>query len=699
LLEENGLGEHLNGFVGEPGVESPADLHFLAEEDLRSLGFKPVPARRIPRLFAGPDSTIPCSRATHNDGDAEDEQSPPSTGSFDPAGKDDGGDAAGAGGDVDPAVACGDGDDGMGGGSCGADGEGLILPAAKRRKQLRLSTEQLNATAATPSEGGDHVALPFRIYKSADLVRLDAAAAGGRGQVPESQAGGCPCVAVLNALDCCLGGARCTARERLQVDRSGTRKGAQVVYNYARLATLVIELLSDQKGNWLIHEACARDHLRVSNWRLARCHFRALDAALTPTRRMTKSAIASSLKSGTLINRIRRFDDCLLSTMQYYKSSSLSTTFEVAEVHTEHGLGGMPSNRTKHVERARFQQFVVANSTPTGRTADKPGRYHGAANYLNSRWTVLRSSRSDTYKRPSFPSAFNEALSSARLQTVHPDVPLRWLRELFGATKKVDGCYVPSDKYKTLYPHETDACSTCCVYAADLRQARQSLKRHLEQPDQATMERIDAVSGVRRIISDLETALDGHKAGANRAISYHKTCVSGAAQRYDRLATQFQSVFWITWARWTCAPSRRSARRRRSCACRAAWSGTSCPRTTSRTMWCPAGMSRRNRGRPTSCRGKLTMSTSFAPRAAGTRRAPLVSHAASSIAAASASAGASLPIADVLLGGPAIGTEVPPLYRSGYGPERLLLGDARASPFHEPSYVIHSCLFLFFVCL
>jgi len=90
-----------------------------------------------------------------------------------------------------------------------------------------------------------------------------------------------------------------------------------VVYNYARLGTLVIELLFDLRGNWLIHEACARDHLRVSNWWLARCHSRALDAAQPPTRRMKKWAIASSPKSGTLINRIRRPDDCLLSTMQY----------------------------------------------------------------------------------------------------------------------------------------------------------------------------------------------------------------------------------------------------------------------------------------------------------------------------------------------------------------------------------------------
>jgi len=139
LIEENGLGEHLNGFVGELGVESPADLQCLAEEVLRSLGIKPVPARRFLRLLVGPDSTIPfllprpcCSeslaphsgcpdssslppRASHNDGDAVDEQSPLSTGSSDPAGQDDGGDAAVAEGDADPAVACGDGDDGMGG--------------------------------------------------------------------------------------------------------------------------------------------------------------------------------------------------------------------------------------------------------------------------------------------------------------------------------------------------------------------------------------------------------------------------------------------------------------------------------------------------------------------------------------------------------------------------------------------------------
>ena len=333
---------------------------------------------------------------------------------------------------------------------------------------------------------------------------------------------------------------------------------------------------------------------------------------------------------------------------------------------------------------------MVANSTPTGRTADKHGRFHGAANYLNSTWTVLRSSRSDTNKRPSFSSAFNEALSSAGLQTLHPDVPLRWLRELFGATKKVDGCYVPSDKYTTLDHHNTDACSTCCFYAADLRQARQCLKRHLQQPDQATMERIDAVSGVRRIIYDLETALDGHKAEANRDISYHKTCVSGATQRYERLATQFQSVLDNMGAMDMCTQSPLCKEEEELCLSSSMeWHVVSSDHQQDKLV--PSWNESPQPGPTYFMSGEAHYVHIFCAESCGYPTVPphfsrnLVYCRSERVGGSKSSVDTLSTLADVLLGGPAIGTEVPPLYRSGYGPEGLLQnGDARASPFDEP---------------
>lgn len=296
--------------------------------------------------------------------------------------------------------------------------------------------------------------------------------------------------------------------------RSGRPSSA---YNYARLGVLVINRIFDRRGNWTAHEACARAHLGVSNWWLARFHARAIEASQMAVKRIIKSEIVASPNATTLISRIRRPDNCLLSAAQILQSLSSAAVADVVNV-TEHGLTGMPSNRKKVTEQIKFSEFVRAHRSPTGRTADKNGRRHGASFYLDAKWKVLRNKRNTEDTQASFSTAFNTALRAAGLPVVHVDIPLRWLRSPFGSTKIVDGRSVPFDEHTTLYSQKTDACTTCEMHTSDLRSTKQILKRHMQQPDQGSLMRREAINDTNMSIEDLKGALRRHKQEAARAI-------------------------------------------------------------------------------------------------------------------------------------------------------------------------------------
>lgn len=151
---------------------------------------------------------------------------------------------------------------------------------------------------------------------------------------------------------------------------TGGVKKTQSQYKGARLGSLVMNLLFDGPGNWLVHETCARRRLNVSNWWLARCRNRAIEVAPIPSVKMIKSLIASSSNVDSLVSHIRRSDDCFLSGLKYFKSSTLDTVFDVT-TRTDQGQRGAPSNLTKVEERTVIEALVRANRWPMGRAVDK----------------------------------------------------------------------------------------------------------------------------------------------------------------------------------------------------------------------------------------------------------------------------------------------------------------------------------------
>lgn len=378
-------------------------------------------------------------------------------------------------------------------------------PRLKRRKTTRLSLKQRLSAGEVESGGSARVRLPTKHEDGAPKASnpRDAASGMGHATLVMGHASECGRKEVLTSFEAQLAIAKRKAREKLLVP--GGRDQRQSDYNYARLGVVAVDLLFDSTGNCVVHGQCAREYLRVSHWWLAKLYNRAIEAAQVPVRRMDKSEVAASTNADMLISCIRRPSECLLSTLQFFKSCSMTYVFDII-CPSAHGLIGKPSNRTKVAKQQKFSEFVRAHRSPTGRTADKHGRPHLAAFYLDAKWTVLRDPVNEDNSRLSFSSSFNAALVAAGLPIVHGDVLLRWLRLLLGFTKRNDGSIVPSNEHTTLYLHKTDACSTCLCLSAEIRSETQVLKRHLQHNDQATMDRHEAVQATRLVVTDLEGA-------------------------------------------------------------------------------------------------------------------------------------------------------------------------------------------------
>lgn len=549
-MKENRFSDYFSAFVDKLGVECVDDLQLVMAADMPIVGLKPVQARRFTSLLSARGSVPVATAPSSSPQPAE----PPTT------------NTAVASQSTDSTWLCADerrnsreaaiGGDGRSDSpsDCEVDSDGdydgnpgaRVTPPTKRRKINRLSKKQRVGALRSDMEGTARVRLHESYGNGRQKGTSEAASHRGTGHAARADGNDCPCSSVFLTLAPQFLVAKRTARElQRTTSTDGDRvQKAQSQYNYARLGRVAIDVLFDGRGNWLVHEACARRHLNVSNSWLARCHSRAIEAAHVPIVKMTKSAIASSPNVDALVARIRRPDDCLLSAQQFFKSSALNTVFDVT-ASVEHGLCGAPSNRTKVAERNLFVEFVRAHRSPTGRTADKNGRFHGAAFYLDSKWAVLRNIKSDD-TRVSFYSSFDAALAVSGRQPVHTDIPLRWLRSLFGSTTRIGGRLAPSDQHTTLYPHKTDACSTCEFFHADLRAAKQSLKRHNQQSDQASMQRQDAIREVKTAIEHMEEALMGHKNEASVAMDFHKQTVAGAAERYEVLVNMFDRVMCVT---------------------------------------------------------------------------------------------------------------------------------------------------------
>lgn len=125
------------------------------------------------------------------------------------------------------------------------------------------------------------------------------------------------------------------------------------------------ELLASFKAQFTIDERTAREKLRRASSDRQQSHY---DYARL---------------GGVVFDR-----QCLLSFRQIFQACTLTYVFDIS-CPTPYGLTGKPSNRTKIVKQQKLMDLVRAHRSPTGRRADKSGRLHGAAFYLDAKWTVM----------------------------------------------------------------------------------------------------------------------------------------------------------------------------------------------------------------------------------------------------------------------------------------------------------------------
>ena len=430
-------------------------------------------------------------------------------------------------------------------GEATSEDDAVVARRRAKRRRISRTKERRGVDAASLANGAGRLRMPEPRKNGTHGGATLSASSAGTARAMQLSIGGCSCAEVFASCGPRLATARRTFRERRQAAAAGRCKGAQSDFNYARLGAVVADFLFDSRGNWVVHSQCARQHLGVSSWWLSSRHKQAVRIAKSPTICLSKSQMAASHNIDALLERVILPDCCLLSVTQYFHNSPLSATFELSSSPDEHGLRGKASNRTKVKEQELFKIFIRKNRSPTGRSADKTGRFHGAAYYLDSKFKVLRTPKpkdgvADT--RLSLSGAFNDALVSAGLPRVHSDMPAKWLLLLFGSRHRIDGVMQPSDEHTTIYPHKTDACPTCELLLADLRHSEQSLKRHEQQADKDTMTRQVAISDTKRIIRDLQDALDTHKDEASSAVLYHHDCVDNAVGRYAALSSMFNEM-------------------------------------------------------------------------------------------------------------------------------------------------------------
>lgn len=657
--EQHSLGSFLPGLVDELGVECVEDLQLVTEADLRLIGVKSVQPRRLLRLVASraavgpvPGPQLRGSGLDQRSGVLRHVSSAPaaipelsSTPPLSLCPRP----LAGAG---SSSTVCRSGgvDDGSSRFGIAGDEERehdkdvhAISPPVKRRKAKKSSSEQREVSRSIASLGVGRLRLLFKYANGTPQASSPEALSKGAGHATPAvrRRGVCKCAELLESLECHFLLAKRTWR--------------------------------DAKDNWTVHEACARTHLVVPNCWLARCHAQAVEASHLTIRTMAKSELVSSPNVTALMSRISRPEDCLLSTSKFFQYLSYNSTVEVVYI-PEHGLAGVPSNRTKVTEQKKFTELVRAHRSPTGRTADKSGPFHWAYYYLDSRWDILRNSRSAGDTHESFSAAFNIVLVAEGLPKVHDDTLLRWLRSLFGSSKIVDGISVPSDERTNIYPHKTDACATCERYHFDLRSEIQALKRHLQQLDQGSLNRREAIEEIRLSLEDLEDGLTQHEEEAAGAWAYHNNCVCKAAALYEAMVNMFDDVMsTIVSAEQQQPATRHSAAENLIEEASRGWFDVSSDYQQDKSV--PLWNKSPQPGRTYFLSGSTHYVHIFCAESCGTSSGPsrfsrnVVYTRSQRVCGSKSSDDTLSTLSDMLLGSVSIGGDLPPVYPTGSGPD------------------------------
>ena len=219
-----------------------------------------------------------------------------------------------------------------------------------------------------------------------------------------------------------------------------------------------------------------------------------------------------------------------------------------------HGLAGKPSNNSRSDIQGEFITFVQAHRTPTGRTADRTGRFHGSVYFLESRFIQIKFQAGQVRDPASGEMVARNNCDSENILTLeflkgvgiqHPgkkpvsqQTVADWFYKVFGVGSK--------HGHTTLHPHSTDACAECQSIAMDIKSLQMSLKRHGQQKDRGSVERQLEIRQLEVQIAELKLDSSEHRKEAAEAQEFHKRCILDAHAKYKSVCTLFEQYLHAT---------------------------------------------------------------------------------------------------------------------------------------------------------
>lgn len=147
-------------------------------------------------------------------------------------------------------------------------------------------------------------------------------------------------------------------------------------FNFTRLATILNANLFDLHGNATVHHVCLAVKLDVSEEFITNLRARHIRLLGSPLVTMSKDdAKRRNLIDGIVVPPNRGH----LTPTQYLKSLAGTDSVELLAAQVPaHGLAGKRSNNALQRQQEAFVDFVRLSRSPTGRTQDAQGRFHGA---------------------------------------------------------------------------------------------------------------------------------------------------------------------------------------------------------------------------------------------------------------------------------------------------------------------------------
>lgn len=147
-------------------------------------------------------------------------------------------------------------------------------------------------------------------------------------------------------------------------------------FNFPRLAAVLNANLFDLHGNTIVHHGCLAVKLGVSKFFIGNLRARHIRLLGSPIVTMSKDeAKRRNLIDGIVVPQNQNH----LTHTQYLKSLAGADSVELLAAQVPaHGLAGKISNNALQRQQEAFVAFVRLSRSPTGRTQDAQGRFHGA---------------------------------------------------------------------------------------------------------------------------------------------------------------------------------------------------------------------------------------------------------------------------------------------------------------------------------